>query len=125
MKKFGIMASSVLALPFSVAAQVTAKPTDLNGIILFIKQLLNVALPIIIAAAVVWFVWSMFQIFLAGEEDKKAKAKTNALYGIIAIFLMVSVWGLVNILTRTAGLNNNSIENGNTDPLRLVPGAKN
>ena len=47
----------------------------------------------------------MFQVFLAGDDDKKTKAKTNALWGVVAIFLMVSIWGLVNILYNSLGLD--------------------
>jgi hypothetical protein len=122
MKKFGSIAASLLALPFLVGAQVTTQVHDLNGIIRFINNILNVALPLIIAAAVVWFVWSMFQVFLAGDDDKQAKAKTNALWGIVAIFVMISVWGLVNILVRTFGLENSAPQNI-TNPLQQVPGS--
>jgi hypothetical protein len=107
MKKFGIMAASLLALPYSALAQptVSTSVSNLNDIIRFIKSILNVALPLIIAVAVVWFVWNMFKIFLAGDEEAKASAKTNAIYGIVGIFLMISVWGLVNILYNTFGLD--------------------
>jgi hypothetical protein len=119
MKKFGTMAVLSAVLPLTAAA---ATITDVNSIFAFIKNILNTVLPLIIAAAVVYFVWGMFQLFLAGDEDKKEKAKTTVIYGVIAIFVMVSVWGLVNILSNTFQLNNNGPVNGGTNPIQQVPG---
>lgn len=121
MKKFGTMAVLSLALPFTAAA---ANITNLDSIFRFIKDTLNTILPLIIAAAVVYFVWGMFSLFLAKDEDKSAKAKTTVIYGVIAIFVMVSVWGLVNILSSTFGLSTGTPSNANLDPLGTIPGAK-
>ncbi len=116
MKKFGTMAVLSAVLPLSAAA---AQIRDINSIFTFIKGILNTVLPLIIAAAVVYFVWGMFQVFLAGDEEKKEKAKTTVIYGVIAIFVMVSVWGLVNILANTFNLDNNSVK-GDVNPLNQV-----
>ena len=110
------MAVLTAALPFSANAAIS----NVDDIFAFIQHLLNVILPLIIAAAVVYFVWGMFQLFLAGDEEKKDKAKTTIIYGVIAIFVMVSIWGLVNILSNTFGLNNTSIQ-GNVNPLSQIP----
>ena len=112
MKKFTYMAVLAAALPFGANAATTTSIHTVWDIFSFIQNLLNTVLPIIIAAAVVYFVWGMFQLFLAGDEEKKEKAKTTIIYGVIAIFVMVSVWGLVNILVRTFGLDNTSTTNG-------------
>ncbi|HEU0081212.1 MAG TPA: pilin [Candidatus Paceibacterota bacterium] len=116
MKKFGIMAAASAMLPVSAFA---ADIRNLDSIFLFIKNILNTVLPLIIAAAVVYFVWGMFQLFLAGDEEKHEKAKTTVIYGVIAIFVMVSVWGLVNILANTFNLNNSSVQ-GDTQPLQKL-----
>lgn len=107
MKKFGTIAALALALPFVAGAQnVTNSVSNLQNIISFIKSLINTALPLIIALAVVVFVWGMFQVILSGDdEEKKAKAKSTVMYGVIAIFVMVSIWGLVNILYNSFGLD--------------------
>lgn len=114
MKKFGSVAAFAIAsvLPLSAAAQQVGNISSLSNIISTIRGLINVALPILIAFAVVWFVWSMVQVLLAGDaEEKKDKAKSNVMYGVIAIFAMVSIWGLVNILDNTFGLENENLGN--------------
>lgn len=103
MKKFGI-AALTYALPAVALAQ--SSIGNVWNIAEFIKRLLDTALPLLIAAAVVWFVYGLFTLFLAADDDKKVKAKTTVIYGVIAIFVMVSVWGLVNILVGTFNLNN-------------------
>ncbi|HEU5114709.1 MAG TPA: pilin [Candidatus Paceibacterota bacterium] len=117
MKKFTYIAALSLALPLWADAAIQS----IWDIFRFIQSLLNTILPLIIAAAVVYFVWGMFQLFLAGDEEKKDKAKTTIIYGVIAIFVMVSVWGLVNILVNTFGLSNQSPTTNGTNQLPSIP----
>jgi hypothetical protein len=101
MKKFGLIAALSLVLPLSASAAIT----DLDSIFVFIKNLLNTLLPLIIAAAVVYFVYGIAKYVMAGDDDAKAAAKDKIVYGIIGLFVMVSVWGLVNILVNTFGIS--------------------
>ena len=70
----------------------------------------KIAVPILVALAVVFFLYSVFSFFvMTGEdEEKKKKAKSNMIWGIVAIFVMVSVWGLVGILQSTFNTQTNS-----------------
>ncbi|MEO6536292.1 MAG: hypothetical protein ABIT47_01235 [Candidatus Paceibacterota bacterium] len=70
----------------------------------------NVAVPLIFALAFLVFIWGVFQYFIAGagNEEKRDTGKQFMLYGIIGFFVMISVWGLVRILTGTVRLNNTS-----------------
>ena len=77
-------------------------------------------IPLAIGLAVVYFIWGLIQYATAGADDAAKKAgRDHIIYGIIAIFVMVSVWGLVNVLANTFGLNN-------TPPTDLpeVPGTR-
>ncbi|MFA6158262.1 MAG: pilin [Candidatus Paceibacterota bacterium] len=104
MKKIGIIAAS-FALPFMAAAQGTTKITDVFSIFGFISKILNTVLPLIIAAAVVYFIYGIAKYVMSGSEEAKAAAKDKIIYGIIGLFVMISVWGLVNILVSTFGLD--------------------
>ncbi len=71
-----------------------------------IFNLLNQLVPILIAIAVVYFIWGVLQFVTAGADEEKRKSGRNTMiFGIIAIFVIVSVWGLVNILEGTFGLS--------------------
>lgn len=105
MRKIALILSGFTSslVPLVVFAQ---RVTDVDSLFARILRILNRAVPVIVAIAVVWFLWSVFQYAIAGDEEKKAAATKNMIYGIIAIFVMVSVWGLVRILVNTFGLEN-------------------
>ena len=63
-------------------------------------------IPLLISLAVAMFIWGVIQYILNdAEEAKKAKGKQYMLWGIIAITAIVSIWGLVHILTSTFNID--------------------
>ena len=115
MKK--ILASvSVGIFPLLVSAQTytTTVTGGIGGIMIWVRNILNAAVPLILSLAVVWFIWNVFRFAIAGSEEDKTKAKTQMVWGIVAIFVMVSVWGLVAILTSTFGTTGQGALNGPT-----------
>jgi uncharacterized membrane protein len=102
MKKFGIMMASFALPVFASAATITS----LDSIFTFISSTLNTLLPLIIAAAVVYFIYGIAMYVISGSDDAKEAAKNKIIYGVIGLFVMISVWGLVNILVNTFGLDN-------------------
>jgi len=63
-------------------------------------------IPLIFALAVAMFVWGVVQFVInSSEEAKKEKGKQFMVWGIIALTVMVCVWGLVAILGNTFGVN--------------------
>src|SRR3989344_7230179 len=117
MKKFSYLAVASLVFPLSAAAAITTV-WDIFG---FIKRILDAALPLIIAIAVVWFIWGIFMYVVAVDDEKKSAAKDKIIYGIVGLFIMISVWGLVNILVRTFGLNTVSPVTSTTSQLPVIP----
>ncbi len=74
-------------------------------IIIPINGLLKMVAPIIIALAVLYFVWGIAKYIKdSASEGAQEEAKNIMLWGVIVIFVMVSMWGLVAILTRTFGI---------------------
>ncbi len=104
MKKLGLI-GAVLAFPFLAAAQVNSVQ-DAGAFIIGLIN--NVAVPVVFALAFIVFIWGVFQVFIIGANDEAAKEKGRALmlYGLIGFFVMVSVWGLVHILTGSVSLTN-------------------
>ncbi|MDP6388036.1 MAG: hypothetical protein QGG63_02070 [Candidatus Pacebacteria bacterium] len=96
MKKFAIL--SILAL----APMVAFAATTLGNVLEDIGNLIGLATPIIVGLALLaFFVGLVKLIFSAGNEEEKKKSKGIMIWGIIALFVMVSVWGLVNLLGDT------------------------
>ena len=107
MKKLGYISAAFLT-PFFAFAQTTVDGTrGLGGVGQGIINLINnVAVPLLFAIAFIVFIWGVFQYFIAGghDEEKRETGKSLMLWGIIGFFIMVSVWGLVNILRGTFNL---------------------
>lgn len=105
MKKLSLIGSALFFTPFLAFAQT---PT-FNNVIATLEnflQVINVLLPIVIALALLYFFWGLAQFILAsGNEDAKETGKRIMLWGVIAFFVMVSVWGLVNFLVGAFNLN--------------------
>lgn len=94
--------------------------TGLLGVICKLSVLLDAILPFLVALGVVYFVWGMVQYFIADGEEAKKTGKDRIIYGIIGLAVIVSIWGLVYILTETLGLG----QGGQIAPdvTGLVPG---
>ncbi len=100
---------AALSLPTMAFAQLGSYNPSVNGgvggLINWVTTLLTYLFPLILALSVIWIVWYIFRYAVAGGEDEKSKAKTHIIWGIVGLFIMVSIWGLVSILTRTFQLN--------------------
>lgn len=99
MKK--VLALGVYLLPALAFAQ-----TGAAEIIGKLSDILNLVIPLIIGLAVVYFLWGLLSYVMAGAEEDKSKARNVMIYGVVTIFVMISVWGLVNLLIGTFDLNN-------------------
>jgi len=101
----GILAA--LALPLVTFAQVN-NLSDVGSFI--INTINNILVPVLFAIAFIVFLWGAFYTFIAGSqsEEVKEKGKNLMLWGLIGFFVMVSIWGLVNILTGTVSFGNNT-----------------
>lgn len=74
----------------------------INGIIIFINDYL---VPLIFAIAFIMFLYGVFRGFIAngGNEAKRTEGRKFVVYGVIGFAIMLSVWGLVNLITNTFG----------------------
>lgn len=109
MKKV-ILASfgAALLAPFMASAVVVS---DVSTLASFFIDLVNtVFVPILFALAFVVFIWGAFTTFILGatSDEVKDKGKSLMLWGLIGFFVMISIWGLVNLLTGTVQFTNNA-----------------
>ena len=65
----------------------------------------NVLLPLLFGLALLFFFWNATKFFIIGasEPESKENAKRLAVYGIGAFVLLVSLWGIVNMLVSGLG----------------------
>ena len=62
-------------------------------------------IPLIFVLAVAMFVWGVVQYVINDSEEAKKKGKNFMIWGIIALTVMVSVWGLVAIVGTTFNID--------------------
>jgi hypothetical protein len=64
--------------------------------------LINQAIALVIGFAVIGFLWGIVKLLFAGDNQiAKKEAKSFMLYGVLTLFVMTTVWGLVNLLSET------------------------
>jgi hypothetical protein len=68
----------------------------------------NITNPLIVlmfAVAALVFFWGIFQfVYHMDSDGEREKGRQNILYGIIGMVIMVSVYGIINIITNTLSL---------------------
>ena len=116
MHKKALVVSGVLtafALPLVSMAAIN-NVADAGSFV--INTINNVVVPVLFAVAFIVFLWGVFYTFIlgAGSEEVNEKGKNLMLWGLIGFFVMVSIWGLVNVLTGTISFGNNSGPTGGT-----------
>jgi len=103
MKKLIIPSVLVLMPAFAFAAGDLGNIRDLLDAL---GNLVNLALPVVVGIALLGFFWGLAQfIFAQGDTEKKTDAKKTMIWGIVALFVMVSVWGLVRFIGTAVGVN--------------------
>ena len=71
------------------------------------SSILRPLIGILLTVALVVFFWGMVKYIssLSSEKDK-VDGKNMMIWGVVTLFVMVSVWGLVNLIKGTLNLDN-------------------
>ncbi len=72
-----------------------------------VRGWLNLLVPMLITLGIIAFFWGLTKYLLTQGEDKK-KGLDIMLMGILAVFVMGSIGGLVGLLQSTTGIDNGS-----------------
>jgi type IV secretory pathway VirB2 component (pilin) len=74
-----------------------------------IHNLISMTIPVLIALGVLGFMWGVVMYLFGKNKDE---GRMFMVWGIIALFVMTSVWGLVGILRGTLfGSNSDNVQN--------------
>ena len=66
----------------------------------------NSIIPLLFMLALAVFIWGMVKFIMASQSAEKEDGKQFMLWGVVALAVMFSVWGLVNILQNTFQVKN-------------------
>jgi hypothetical protein len=114
---------SLFALPALALAQNSAG--DLSGlgqtnafsILGVISSIFGVLIPILVTFAVIYIIVGVIQYATASDDEKQTTARKRIISGIIALFVIVSIWGLVAILNNTFNVGQNGTNFGACQPV--------
>lgn len=100
------MKTSLSALVLGVLAAVPSfahaqQLTTLQGVIDYAARLGNAIVPIIISIGVIYLVINIVRWFIIEPGEERTAALYQVLWAVLGLFLILSIWGLVNILRRS------------------------
>lgn len=99
-----IIAAGVVAMPALAGAA-----TILN-LLALANTVFNALIGLLITLAIVAVFFGVIRYLFANGADIKHEGLRTALYGVGAIFIMVSIWGIIRLLQSTFGVTS-------TDPV--------
>ena len=115
-KTFASLSSLLLVLPAVASAQSLQPLANLIGAV---ARLVGALVPVLITLALVAFFWGLVRYLMGiGGKGGAAKGKDLMIWGLITLFVMVSVWGIVRLAQDALGVNPNA---GATSPQVLYP----
>src|SRR3989344_3458376 len=107
-----IIPFGLMALPFVAGAA-----EGITALITMVKGWVTALLPVLVGIAVLVLIVGIIRYITAGEdEEKRGKARGLMIYGIIGLFVMVSMWGLVFFLGSTFSISREAIDLPNLIP---------
>ena len=79
----------------------------LQNLISLAGQIVSSLIPLLIAVALVAFFWGLVRYVISGGEDH-AQGRNIMIAGLIALFVMVSVWGIIRLAQNTLSIDKNN-----------------
>ena len=88
-------------------AYAATQPQDLQGFVQFFLEVANLIIPLLIALSLLSFFKGLVAfIAKSGSEAEVAKGKNLMIWGLLALFVMVSIYGILAWLKSNLGFTN-------------------
>ncbi len=97
------LALAVSFIPAFAFAQATS-PINFAGFVEIVINLIRLATPVVAGLALLAFFWGAGLFILnAGNVEKRQTGRQVLIWGVVALFVMVSIWGILLLLTGDIG----------------------
>jgi hypothetical protein len=109
-----IFRNSLPTLPLAVALfftprAVSAQIKTVGDVITQFSNLLDLIFPVVVSLAVLGFFWGLTQyIWKAGDKEAKEEGRRIMIAGVLGLFLIVAIGGIVDVLMASLDLSGNT-----------------
>lgn len=86
------------------------------------KSLLDLLIPIIFALALIFFFYGLADFIRTASEKTKEEGKNRMKWGIIALFVMISIWGIIKYIGDSVGIETGVKSTQVCDPNKVGEG---
>lgn len=93
----------LLSVIFYPSSSFATQSGTVKDVILSVTRVIGSLVTVLIIVAIIIFFWGIIMYIIADGPEKKKQANIYITNGIIVLFVMVSVWGLVFILDSFIG----------------------
>lgn len=98
-----------IAIGTAWLAPLFAYAINVNEIISLMQGTLRLTIPFLMILATVVFLWGVIRYVTAGgDEDKLKEGRQFIIFGLVGLFVMVAVWGIVTALVNQFNLGGQS-----------------
>lgn len=107
MKKLVTLSTLYGSLLFALPAIVSAQALQpVANVVNAAGGIINLLIPILIALALVVFFYGLVRyIWGSASAESKTSGRNIMIAGIVSLFVMVSIWGIINIIQGSLGVN--------------------
>ena len=93
-----------LIVPFHALAA-----TSIADLIRSVTNIVSLLIPLVIGLAILFFFWGIARFILSADnEEKRKQTKHLLIWGVVAMFVLVSIWGIISVLQETLNLPEDS-----------------
>lgn len=118
--KFSLFTSTLFAL---LLPNLTHAKTFGEYVTSIYKGIIPPLIPVLVGIAVLVFIWGVIKYLTAADDPEKAKEGMKTItWGVIGLFVIISVWGLVAILVNLFGFGSfRTLPKPDAPPSRIFP----
>jgi hypothetical protein len=85
-----------------------ATPNDFQDLVSIFLGIIGVLLPVLLLVALVAFVWGIVVfIYRSGDEKSHSEGRQFMIWGVVAIFVLVSMMGILKFFAEDLGIADN------------------
>lgn len=110
--RFGYLNAQGVCVAAATPGEVDTSP--LVSLLILAQKVVGRLVPLLIGLALLAFFWFLVGFIWKGREDPKEQKKSLSGMGwsIVALFVMVSVWGIIGFMGSVVGINQGGTMSG-------------